>query len=79
MNKGVTQGSILGPLLFTLSINGLGDHIKYNSFRLYVDDTIIYPIVPSVGKAIKNLQSDFDVVQNTFVNLKLLLNSDKTK
>ena len=38
---GVPQGSIYGPTLFLLCINGLPDDVIFN-FAIYADDTTLY-------------------------------------
>ena len=42
IQSGVVQGSILGPLLFSLFINDLPLAVKYSSCHLYADDCQIY-------------------------------------
>ncbi|XP_013857613.1 RNA-directed DNA polymerase from mobile element jockey, partial [Austrofundulus limnaeus] len=79
VNKGVPQGSILGPLLFIMYINDLGQNVPDANMHFYADDTIIYCFGLTVAKAIESLQRAFDVVQHTFMQLKLILNADKTK
>ena len=41
VNAGVTQGSILGPILFLLYINDLPDDVVCN-IAIYPDDTTLY-------------------------------------
>lgn len=78
VTKGLPQGSILGPILFTLYINNLDSSIKDSVVHLYADDTIIYSIAPSIDKALCNLKRDFVSIQSTFIKDKLVLNPDKT-
>ncbi len=79
IESGVPQGSILGPLLFTLYINNLGDNLSDACIHLYADDTIIYCFASSIDSCISKLQEAFVIVQRNLLSLKLVLNDKKTK
>ena len=79
ITNGVPQGSILGPVFFTIYINDIAKEVKNCNIHLYADDTILYCWADSMTLAFNNLQLAFNVLQNALFNLKLVLNSDKTK
>ncbi len=76
---GVPQGSVLGPLLFILYINNIGNNLAHSSFHLYADDMVIYSSASTLDQAVSHLQSDFDAVQHTLSDLKLVLHAEKSK
>jgi hypothetical protein len=77
--KGVPQGSILGPTLFSIYINNIAQAIGSSLIHLYADDTVLYSAGPSPDVVLNALQQSFLSVQQAFSSLNLVLNTSKTK
>ena len=56
--SGIPQGSILGPILFTIFINDISDNIK-SCCRIFADDTKVF-----------NISSESEVLQNDLETLQ---------
>ena len=79
ISKGVPQGSILGPTLFSIYINDITRNAGNSKIHLYADDTILYSEGPSLHSAAATLQHSLTSVEQHFHSLHLLLNTKKTK
>ena len=58
VTSGIPQGTVLGPLLFVIYINGILENITSDGF-LFDDDTKIFRTITSKDDALR-LQSDID-------------------
>lgn len=79
VSRGVPQGSILGPLLFLIYVNGIAKlHLKGKLF-LFADDTAILYSSPSSYVNAAMAETDLLHLNNFFKSNGLSLNVDKTK
>jgi hypothetical protein len=77
VTSSVPQGSVLGPLLFTIFINNLPDKVK-NECRLYADDSKLIVIIEKDEDVI-DIQKDIDNLQNWAKTWQMSFNYDKCK
>lgn len=79
VNEGVPEGSVLGSILFFIYVNNFLNNAFKNRYHSYADDTIIYCCSTWLGQGFEFLQDAFYVFQSLLYDLKLVLNTDKTK
>lgn len=78
-NRGVPQGSVLGPLLFTIYIRQLPSVVKHATCPLYADDVCAYLSGDNVNSVTTQLQDDVTRIQQYLEERGLTLNLSKTE
>ena len=78
VEAGVPQGSILGPLLFLISINVLSDNLASNP-KLFPDDTSLFSVVKNVDASNIDLNNDLKKIDEWAFQWKMSFNPDPTK
>ena len=77
--SGVPQGSVLGPLLFLIYINGVTEiPLNDGCMLLYADDILLYRQIQS-SSDYQLLQQDIDAMETWFSQNNLELNASKCK
>ena len=75
---GVTQGSILGPLLFILYINDIVNTSNMLPIILFADDTTILFTDKDISNKVDLINTELKEVTNWFKSNKLSVNASKT-
>ena len=78
-SSGVPQGSVLGPLLFTIYINDLASSIKSGNIVMFADDATLYVSGSTLESVESQLNSAMNEVYEWTCENRLILNDKKNK
>ena len=82
LQYGIPQGSVLGPILFSLYTNPISSIVHSHSninHHFYADDTQLYITLTNFSRSIQKLKNCLSDIQNFMSANKLKLNPEKTE
>ena len=79
ITTGVPQGSILGPLMFTVFFNVFKESVKNSEIIKYADDTVILYADKDAQNIEDALNEDMNLIRDYCYHNELLLNLKKGK
>ena len=78
VNAGISQGSVLGPLLFLIYINDLPDGLSSNA-KLFADHTSLFSVGHDINTSDIELNSDLKNINDWTFEWKMTVNLDRSK
>ena len=78
VESGVSQGSVLGPLLFLIYVNDLERNTKSN-IKFFADDIMLFSIVKDRAISADDLNHDLDIIRQWAYQWKMEFNPDPNK
>ena len=77
-NTGVSEGSVLGPLLFLIHTNDLPDGL-ISIFKIFADDTSLFSKVFNINESTNYLNTDLEKISQWVYQWKIQFNPDLNK
>ena len=68
IETGIPQGTVLGPILFSLYINDLPDVCPDIGLQMYADDTVVYASGSSCTSVADKLNTNLDKISSWLVS-----------
>lgn len=79
VTSGVSQGSILGPLLFILYVNDMQHVLHISPILMYADDTVVFTSGPTTNYIEEVLNSEFENILCWLQSNEMIIHPTKTE